>query len=54
MKLVKGIKGHFKEIKNRDKATNNLFSTAVFRIRLHIESLFNWLIQNTDIRKLVN
>ena len=37
--------------KNRDKAVNDLFSIAVSRVRQPIESLFNWLIQKTDIQK---
>ena len=28
---------------------NDLFSTAVSRVRQPIESLFNWLIEKTDI-----
>jgi Transposase DDE domain len=48
---VKGIKGQCQELKNRDKAANDLFSTAVSRIRQPIESLFNWLIVKTDIQK---
>lgn len=45
------IKGQCQEIKNWDKATNDLFSTAVSRVRQPIESLFNWLIQKTDIQR---
>lgn len=51
MTPVKGIKGQCQEIKNRDKAANDLFSTAVSRVRQPIESLFNWLIQKTDIQR---
>ncbi len=51
MKPVKGIKGQCQEIKNRDKAANDLFSTAVSRVRQPIESLFNFLIQKTDIQR---
>ncbi len=48
---VKGVKGEFQENKNRNKAADDLFSVAVSRIRQPIESLFNWLIQKTDIQK---
>jgi len=33
MTLVKGVKGQCQDIKNRDKASNDLFSTAVSRVR---------------------
>ncbi|WP_208094397.1 hypothetical protein, partial [Mucilaginibacter agri] len=48
---VKGIKGQHEVIKQRDKAANDLFSTAVSTIRQPIESLFNWLITKTDIQR---
>ncbi len=48
---VKGIKGVPDIIKQRDKAANDLFSRAVSKIRQPIESLFNWLIQKTDIQR---
>ena len=48
---VKGIKGQSENIKQRDKAANDLFSTAVSRVRQPIESLFNWLIEKTDIQR---
>jgi hypothetical protein len=51
MTPIKGIKGECQEIKNWDKAANDLFSTAVSRIRQPIESLFNWIIQKTDIQR---
>lgn len=51
MTPVKGVKGECKENKNRDKAADDMFSVAVSRIRQPIESLFNWLIQKTDIQK---
>jgi hypothetical protein len=51
MTPVKGIKGQCQEIKNRDKAANDLFSVAVSRFRQPIESLFNWLIQKTNIQR---
>jgi len=48
---VKGVKGQPEVIKQRDKAANDLFSTAVSTIRQPIESLFNWLIAKTDIQR---
>ena len=48
---VKGIKGQSDLIKRFDKAANDLFSTAVSKIRQPIESLFNWIIQKTDIQR---
>lgn len=48
---VKGVKGQSEVIKQRDKAANDLFSTAVSTIRQPIESLFNWLIVKTDIQR---
>jgi hypothetical protein len=48
---VKGIKGVPDLIKQRDRAANDLFSRAVSKIRQPIESLFNWLIQKTDIQR---
>jgi len=48
---VKGIKGLPDELKQRDRAYNDLFSKAVSTIRQPIESLFNWLIQKTDIQR---
>lgn len=51
MTPVKAIKGQCQELKNRDKAANDLFSTAVSKVRQPIESFFNWLIQKTDIQK---
>ncbi len=48
---VKAVKGQDADLKQRDKAANELFSTAVSRIRQPIESLFNWLIEKTDIQR---
>jgi hypothetical protein len=48
---VKGVKGQPDVIKQRNKAANDLFSTAVSTIRQPIESLFNWLIVKTDIQR---
>lgn len=48
---IKEVKGMSEEIKQRIKAADDLFSTAVSRIRQPIESLFNWLIEKADIQK---
>jgi len=48
---VKAVKGQPECIRQRDKAYNDLFSTAVSKIRQPIESFFNWLIQKTDIQR---
>ncbi len=47
---VKAFKGMPAEIKKRNKAADDLFSTAVSRVRQPIESIFNWLIQKVDIQ----
>jgi len=48
---IKEVKGMPDEIKKRIKAADDLFSTAVSRIRQPIEALFNWLIEKADIQK---
>jgi hypothetical protein len=48
---IKAVKGQDAEIKQRDKAANDLFSRAVSKVRQPIESLFNWLIEKTDIQR---
>lgn len=48
---IKAVKGMEKAIKQRIKAANDLFSTAVSRVRQPIEAMFNWLIQKTDIQR---
>jgi len=48
---VKGIKGQTDEIKQRDKAFNDLFSCAVSKVRQPIESFFNWLNEKTKIQR---
>jgi hypothetical protein len=48
---IKGIKGQTEEIKQRDKAFNELFSSAVSRVRQPIESFFNWLNEKTKIQR---
>lgn len=47
---IKDIKGQADVEKQRNKAYNDLFSTAVSKIRQPIESLFNWLMQKTKIQ----
>jgi hypothetical protein len=48
---VKGIKGQTEQEKQRNKAYVDLFSAAVSSVREPIESLFNWLIEKTDIQR---
>lgn len=48
---IKGIKGQTEELRQRDKAYVDLFSAAVSTVRQPIESLFNWLIEKTDIQR---
>lgn len=47
---IKAVKGMEEVIKQRIKAANDLFSTAVSRVRQPIEAIFNWLIEKTDIQ----
>jgi hypothetical protein len=51
---IKEVKGMQEAIKQRIKAANDLFSTAVSRVRQPIEAMFNWLIQKTDIQRANN
>ena len=37
-------------LRHQDKAFNDLFSTAVSKVKQPIESLFNWLIEKIDIQ----
>lgn len=48
---VKSVKGMENVIKQRIKAADDLYSTAVSRIRQPVESIFNWLIEKADIQK---
>lgn len=48
---VKGIKGQSNWEKQFDRAANDLFSTAVSKVRQPIESLFNWFIEKTDFQR---
>ena len=48
---VKLVKGQTQNIRQFKHAADKLFSTAVSRIRQPIESLFNWIIEKTDIQR---
>lgn len=48
---VKAIKGQCEELKQRDKAFNALFSTAVSKVGQPIGALFNWLNEKTNIQR---
>lgn len=47
---VKAVKGQTEIEKQRNKAADDLFSTAVSKVRQPIESFFNWLIEKTDFQ----
>ena len=48
---IKTVKGMNEIIKLRIKAADDLFSTAVSRVRQPVEAIFNWLIEKADIQK---
>ncbi|MDA3905250.1 MAG: transposase [Bacteroidales bacterium] len=48
---VKGVKGMSDALKKFNKAADDLFSTAVSRVRQPIEALFNWIIEKADIQR---
>ena len=48
---VKLVKGETQVTRQFKHAADKLFSTAVSRIRQPIESLFNWMIEKTDIQR---
>jgi hypothetical protein len=48
---VKLVKGESIQTRQFKYAADKLFSTAVSRLRQPIESLFNWLIEKTDIQR---
>ena len=48
---VKAVKGQTDWEKQFDKATDDLFSRAVSKVRQPIEAFFNWLIEKTDFQK---
>ena len=48
---VKATKGMPDVLRKFDRATNDLYSRAVSKIRQPIEALFSWLIEKSDIQK---
>ena len=48
---VKTVKGMPDVIKQRIKAADDLFSTAVSKVRQPVEAVFNWLIEKTDTQR---
>ena len=48
---IKDLKGQAELEKQRNREYNDLFSKTVSSVRQTIESLFNWLIEKTDIQK---
>ena len=48
---IKAIKGKPEVLNQFDKAAENLYSRAISAVRQPIESLFNWLIEKTDIQR---
>jgi hypothetical protein len=48
---VKLVKGEPKNIRQFDKAANDLFSTAVSKIRQPVESFFGWINRMNDIQR---
>jgi len=48
---VKAVQNQPDTLRQFDKASNELYSRAVSRIRQPIESLFNWIIEKTDIQR---
>ncbi|MEL7196461.1 MAG: transposase, partial [Bacteroidota bacterium] len=48
---VKYRRGQPLEDKQRHKAADDLYSKAVSRLRQPIESLFNWIIEHTDLQR---
>jgi hypothetical protein len=48
---IKGVKGQTEQENQRSKAYVDLFSAAISSVREPIESLFNWLIEKTDIQR---
>lgn len=48
---IKSVKGMSGIIKQRIKAADDLFSSALSRLRQPIEAIFNWLIEKVDIQR---
>jgi len=48
---IKAVKGVPDLLKKFDRATNDLYSRAVSKIRQPVEALFSWIIEKADIQK---
>jgi hypothetical protein len=48
---VKAVKGMPEVINQKLKAADDLFSTAVSKVRQPVEAIFKWLIEKADIQK---
>ncbi|MBN2763342.1 MAG: transposase [Bacteroidales bacterium] len=48
---VKAVKNQPEILRQRDKAAIDIYSRAVSSVRQPIESLFNWIIEKTDIQR---
>lgn len=48
---IKALKGATDEEKQRDKAANDLFSSAVSSVREPVEAFFSWLNEKTNIQR---
>lgn len=48
---IKGIKGATEEEKQRNKAADDMFSSAVSSVREPVEAFFSWLIEKTNIQR---
>jgi hypothetical protein len=48
---VKAVKNQSEITNQWGKAANDLYSRSVSRVRQPIESLFNWIIEKTDIQR---
>jgi hypothetical protein len=48
---IKAVKRMAEVTKQRIKAADDLFSTAVSSVRQPIEAMFAWLIEKTDIQR---
>ncbi len=48
---IKAVKGMDDNIKQSIKAADDLYSTAVSRVRQPIEAMFAWLIEKTYIQR---
>lgn len=51
---IKGVKGTTKEEKQRNKAADDMFSSAVSSVREPVEAFFSWLIEKTNIQRAYN